>query len=53
MKELELRTRQTILLNEMGSLLACSGTVKEACAVFADSAQKLFPDASLWSALYV
>jgi diguanylate cyclase (GGDEF)-like protein len=45
MKELELRTRQTILLNEMGSLLAGSGTVKEACALFAEAAQKLFPDA--------
>ena len=44
-KELELRTRQTTLLNEMGSLLACSGTVKEACAVVANSVQKLFPDA--------
>ena len=44
-KELELRTKQTTSLNEMGSLLACSGTVKEACAVVANSVQKLFPDA--------
>jgi diguanylate cyclase (GGDEF)-like protein/PAS domain S-box-containing protein len=44
-KELELRTKQTILLNEMGSLLACSGTVKEACYVVANSVRKLFPDA--------
>jgi diguanylate cyclase (GGDEF)-like protein/PAS domain S-box-containing protein len=44
-KELELRTKQTISLNEMGSLLACSGSVKEACAVVANSVQKLFPDA--------
>ena len=45
MTELELRTKQTTLLNEMGSLLACSAYVPEACAVFVDSAQKLFPDA--------
>ena len=45
MKELELRTKQMTALNEMGSLLECSGTVKEACAVVADSVQKLFPDA--------
>ena len=44
-KELELRTKQTISLNEMGSLLACSGSVKEASAVVANSVQKLFPDA--------
>jgi diguanylate cyclase (GGDEF)-like protein/PAS domain S-box-containing protein len=44
-KELELRTRQMISLHEMGSLLACSATVKEACAVVADSMQSLFPDA--------
>jgi len=43
--ELELRTQQTTSLNEMGSLLACSGTVKEACDVVAKSAPKLFPDA--------
>ncbi len=44
-KELELRTKQMTSLNEMGSLLACSGTVKEACAVVANSVQSLFPDA--------
>jgi diguanylate cyclase (GGDEF)-like protein/PAS domain S-box-containing protein len=43
--ELELRTKQMTSLNEMGSLLACSGTVKEACAVVVDSLQRLFPDA--------
>src|ERR1700722_8022351 len=42
-KELGLRTEQTTCLNEMGSLLACSGSVKEACAVVADSVQKLLP----------
>ena len=45
MKELELRTRQMTLLNEMGSLLECSGTVKEPCDVVANSVQKLFPEA--------
>jgi len=44
-KELELRTKQMTSLNEMGSLLACSGTIKEACTVVSDSLQKLFPDA--------
>jgi len=44
-KELELRTKQMTLLNEMGSLLECSGTVEEACAVAANSLQKLFPKA--------
>ena len=44
-KELELRTKQMTALNEMGSLLECSGTVKEACAVVADSIRKLFPEA--------
>ena len=51
-KELELRTKQTTLLNEMGSLLACSGTVAEAGAVVANSVQKLFPTASS-GALYL
>ena len=46
-KELELRTKQMTSLNEMGSLLECSGTVKDACAVVANSVQKLFPDALL------
>ena len=43
-KELELRTRQMTLLNEMGVPPECSGTVKEACAA-ANSVQKLFPEA--------
>jgi diguanylate cyclase (GGDEF)-like protein/PAS domain S-box-containing protein len=51
-KELELRTKQMTLLNEMGSLLACSGSVEEASAVVANSVQKLFPDA-LSGALYL
>ena len=42
-KELELRTKQMTALNDMGSLLECSGTVKEACAVVAESIEKLFP----------
>jgi diguanylate cyclase (GGDEF)-like protein/PAS domain S-box-containing protein len=44
-KELEVRTKQTTSLNEMGALLACSGSVKEACAVVASSVQKLLPEA--------
>ncbi len=44
-KELELRTNQMTALNEMGSLLECSGTVKEACSVVAESIRKLFPEA--------
>jgi diguanylate cyclase (GGDEF)-like protein/PAS domain S-box-containing protein len=44
-KELELRTKQITSLNEMGCLLAASGTLEEACAVVADSVQKLFPEA--------
>ncbi|MGA8272721.1 MAG: diguanylate cyclase [Candidatus Sulfotelmatobacter sp.] len=44
-KELELRTQQMTSLNEMGSLLECSPTVKDACAVVVDSVQKLFPEA--------
>jgi diguanylate cyclase (GGDEF)-like protein/PAS domain S-box-containing protein len=51
-KELELRTTQTTLLNEMGSLLACSAEVQEACDVVANSAQKLFPDSQA-GALYL
>ncbi|MFZ1142639.1 MAG: diguanylate cyclase [Candidatus Sulfotelmatobacter sp.] len=43
-KELELRTKQMTSLNEMGALLVCSETVKEACTVVANSAQRLFPD---------
>jgi diguanylate cyclase (GGDEF)-like protein/PAS domain S-box-containing protein len=44
-KELELRTTQMTSLNEIGSLLQCSATVKEACAVVASSVQQLFPAA--------
>lgn len=44
-KELELRTKQMTLLNDLGSLLECSSTVKEASAVVANSVQKLFPEA--------
>jgi diguanylate cyclase (GGDEF)-like protein/PAS domain S-box-containing protein len=51
-KELELRTQQMTLLNEMGALLECSGAVKEACAVVASSMQKLFPEAPV-GALYL
>jgi diguanylate cyclase (GGDEF)-like protein/PAS domain S-box-containing protein len=51
-KALERRTGQITLLNEMGSLLAGSGSVQEACAIAADSMQKLFPDASS-GALYL
>jgi diguanylate cyclase (GGDEF)-like protein/PAS domain S-box-containing protein len=51
-KELELHTKQMTSLNEMGSLLACSGTVKEACDVVATSVQGLFPEASS-GALYL
>ncbi len=44
-KELEHRTKQMTLLNEMGSLLQCSGTVHEACVIVANFVQKLFPEA--------
>jgi len=51
-RELELRTKQMTDLNEMGSLLQCSGTVPEACAVVGNGVQKLFPEA-LSGALYL
>ena len=51
-KELEVRTKQISSLNETGSLLACSATVDEACAVVANSVQTLFPEASS-GALYL
>jgi diguanylate cyclase (GGDEF)-like protein/PAS domain S-box-containing protein len=51
-KELELRTQQMTALNEMGALLECSGTVKEACTVVGDSLRKLFPEAPS-GALYI
>ncbi len=44
-KELELRTRQMTTLNEMGSLLASSGTIQEAGTVVAKGVQELFPGA--------
>ena len=49
---MELRTKQITSLNEMGSLLECSGTVNEASAVVANSMQKLLPGASS-GALYL
>ncbi len=51
-RQLELRTKQMTSLNEMGSLLQCSGTVKEACGVVAKSVQRLFPEDSS-GALYL
>jgi len=51
-KELELRTEQMTSLNEMASLLQCSGTVEEACAIVSDSLQKLLAEASS-GALYL
>jgi diguanylate cyclase (GGDEF)-like protein/PAS domain S-box-containing protein len=51
-KELELRTKQMSALNEMGSLLECSGNVQDACFVVSDSVQKLFPE-SFSGALYL
>ena len=51
-RELELNNRQMSSLNEMGALLECSGTVKEACAVVAESVPKLFPETSS-GALYL
>jgi diguanylate cyclase (GGDEF)-like protein/PAS domain S-box-containing protein len=44
-KELERGTKQMTSLSEMGALLGCCGTVKEACAVVANSVQRLFPTA--------
>ncbi len=45
LKEQEFHTKQISLLNEMGSLLQCSGTVQEACVVVANFVQRLFPEA--------
>jgi diguanylate cyclase (GGDEF)-like protein/PAS domain S-box-containing protein len=50
--ELQLRTKQMTLLSEMGDLLECCGTTQEACAVVAQSVQKLLPEA-LSGALYL
>ena len=44
-QELQLRTNEMTLLKEMGSLLECSATSKEASVVVSESVQKLFPDA--------
>ena len=52
MKQLELRTKQITVLNEMAALLQSSGTVQEACVVVADCVQKLFPE-TLSGALYL
>jgi diguanylate cyclase (GGDEF)-like protein/PAS domain S-box-containing protein len=43
--ELQLRTQQMTLLSEMGDLLECCATTQEACAVVAQSVQKLLPEA--------
>jgi diguanylate cyclase (GGDEF)-like protein/PAS domain S-box-containing protein len=50
--ELGLRTMQMTLINEMGALLQCCLTIQEAYGVIAQSAKKLFPDATA-GALYV
>jgi diguanylate cyclase (GGDEF)-like protein/PAS domain S-box-containing protein len=50
--ELQLRTKQMTLLSEMGDLLECCGTTQEACAVVAQSVQKLLPE-GLSGALYL
>lgn len=44
LKELEQRTHEIKLLNEMGDLLQTCFTAEEAYAVIAQSAQKFFPD---------
>ena len=51
-RELQLRTRQMTLLSEMGDLLECCGTTQEACAVVAQSVQKLLPE-TLSGTLYL
>jgi diguanylate cyclase (GGDEF)-like protein/PAS domain S-box-containing protein len=51
-KELEFRTTQMTVLNEMGAMLASCGSVKEACSVVGNSVQKLFPE-SPYGALYL
>jgi diguanylate cyclase (GGDEF)-like protein/PAS domain S-box-containing protein len=51
-KELEFRTTQMTVLNEMGAMLASCGSVKEACSVVGNSMQKLFPE-SPYGALYL
>jgi diguanylate cyclase (GGDEF)-like protein/PAS domain S-box-containing protein len=49
--ELQLRTTQMTLLNEMSDLLQCCGSRNEAYAVVSESARKLFPVATA-GALY-
>ena len=44
--ELEMRTKEMTLLNEMGNLLECCATIEEATSVVVRSVQKLFPDAT-------
>ena len=44
--ELQLRTKQMTLLNEMGDLLQCSGTSAEAHAVVGQFTKRLFPVAT-------
>ena len=43
--ELEMRTSQMAVLNEMGSLLECCATLEEAGEVIAHCVRKLFPEA--------
>ena len=50
--ELQLRTMQMSLLNDMGGLLQCCGNMQEAFAVVAQSARKLF-SASTGGAVFV
>jgi diguanylate cyclase (GGDEF)-like protein/PAS domain S-box-containing protein len=51
-EELRIRTTQMTLLNEMGDLLECCGSVKEACAVVSQYVQRLFPE-GVSGALYL
>jgi diguanylate cyclase (GGDEF)-like protein len=51
-KELEVHTNHMHCLSEMGTLLTCSGSIKEACEVISSSLKKLFPAAS-FGALYL
>lgn len=44
--ELQMRTTQMTLLNEMGDLLQCCGSREEAYSVVAQSARKIFPIAT-------
>jgi diguanylate cyclase (GGDEF)-like protein/PAS domain S-box-containing protein len=51
-KELEIRSQQMALLNEMSNLLECCATTDEAGAVVIQSVQRFFPDA-ISGTLYV